>query len=170
MITAHLPGGYILTRALQVKLKTKSFLWLGLVGSIFPDLDILYYILVGKRWLSHREFWMHIPIYWIGISLAVFIILALARKKTWYPAAIIFFANVFLHLILDTVIGGIKWLYPFSNTGFYLTIVPARYDFWLWSFIFHWTFWLEIAIIVAAACVFIKDLRSWLANRPATSS
>lgn len=165
MIFAHLPAGYLLSRVIQKKLNTSRFLWLGLVGSVLPDLDILYYIFSGKRWLSHREFWMHIPIYWVGITLVVFLALALLRKKDWYPAAVIFFAGVFSHFILDTVIGGIQSLYPITRVGYYLTIVPARGGFWLWSFVLHWTFLLELAIILAAAYVLIKDLRSRLSSK-----
>ena len=55
-----------------------------------------------------------------------------------------------MHLILDTVTGGIAWLYPFSDGLFVLLRPIRRFDWWVWNFVCHWTFSFEIGIAVWA--------------------
>ena len=65
--------------------------------------------------------------------------------------------NLALHFALDSIVGGISWLYPFIDYDLSLFTVPATHDFWVWSFVFHWTFLLEIAVIVAAGILLCKE-------------
>jgi inner membrane protein len=57
-------------------------------------------------------------------------------------------------------VGGISWLYPFVDYDLSLFTVPATRDFWVWSFVFHWSFLLEITIVVAALVELYKHRRS----------
>lgn len=157
MFIGHLPAGFILTNFLQKRLRDKRFLWLGLIGSVLPDIDLLYFYLVDNRQTLHHDYWIHIPFYWFCICLISFACLYLFRQNRLYTAAIIFFANIFLHLLLDTVVGGIVWLYPLSEHSLFLTVVPARYQPWYLSFVFHWTFLLEIGLIVWTIVKLVKD-------------
>lgn len=157
MFLAHLPAGYILTKFLQKKLHTNRFLWVGLVASILPDIDLVYFYLFDHRQTLHHSYWIHAPFYWLILGLLTLIVIRLSKQRAYLAAAIIFFANIFLHLLLDTIVGKIEWLYPISPQAFYLFDVPAKYDFWVYNFIFHWTFLLEMAVIIWALYLLFKN-------------
>ncbi|MFA6100222.1 MAG: metal-dependent hydrolase [Patescibacteria group bacterium] len=165
MFLAHLPAGYLLTKKLQSLLKEKRFLILGLVAGILPDLDILYFYLLDNRQTLHHDYWTHISFYWVALALVSFLAILLFKQKKYLTAATIFFANIFLHLILDTIVGRIEWLYPFSKVSYYLFTVPVKYDFWVYNFIFHWSFILEIGIIIWAI---IEALKNYYAQKSET--
>ncbi|WP_234895761.1 metal-dependent hydrolase [Sinorhizobium medicae] len=76
--------------------------------------------------------------------------LSLAGKRQYLIFVGIAFANVLLHLFLDSIAADIRWLYPFSDIRFNLVEIPARYQPWYLNFILHWTFAAEMAICVAA--------------------
>ena len=81
-----------------------------------------------------------------------------------------FLSLVFLHLVLDTVSGGIAWLYPYDAGSIVLIDVPARFDWWVWNFILHWSFLPEIAIVFWAATELgvpraVRELRDALSAR-----
>ena len=161
MFLGHLPAGYILTKTLQKRFRTDRYLLLGLVASILPDVDIVYFYLVDHRQTLHHSYWIHIPFYWLMLAAATFLVLWLFKKKEYMMVAVIFFSNILLHLILDTLVGKIQWLYPFADKAYYLFDVPAVHDFWLYNFIFHWTFLLELATIGWAIYLFIKQRQSY---------
>lgn len=129
-----------------------------------PDLDILWFYLIDDRQTLHHKYWIHKPIYWLGFLLIITIFLYFYRKKNPIFISVVFFSNVFLHLILDTITGKIDWLYPFSNYSLALVEVPSRYNWWVWNFVFHWTFLLEIAIILWAIVIFVKN-NQWLSKK-----
>jgi hypothetical protein len=62
-----------------------------------------------------------------------------------------------LHFVLDTFTGGIVWLYPFNGNTFMFFTVPPISQSWVVSFVFHWTFLIEISIVVLAAAIFVKS-------------
>lgn len=160
MFLAHLPAGYILTKKLAKHPKaaqtTTKLLGLGLFASILPDLDLAWWFLIDKGQHFHHSYWIHIPFYWLIIGLAAFAIIKIAKRNDLIIPLIVFMAGIFLHLILDTFVGGIKWLYPFSYESIFIAHVPAVYDYWVWNFIFHWTFLLEVAIFGWAGYTFAK--------------
>lgn len=157
MFISHLPAGYILTKALQKKFKTNRFLLIGLVSSVLPDMDLFYFYFVDSRQNLHHSYWIHIPFYWLMIAAATFLILWLLKKKEYLAAAAIFFSNIFLHFVLDTIVGKIEWLFPFTDKAYYLFDVPAMYNFWVYNFIFHWTFLFELGILIWAGYIFYKN-------------
>ncbi|MDH5596812.1 MAG: metal-dependent hydrolase [Candidatus Peregrinibacteria bacterium] len=160
MFVGHLPAGYVLTRALQKKLELRKYLLIGLIASVFPDTDIFYFYLVDNRQTLHHSYWIHIPFYWIVIALITFAFLWVLNRREHMLAAVVFFGNIFLHLMLDTIVGKIEWLFPFSEKAIYLFDVPAVHSFWVYNFIFHWTFLLEIVVILWALNLFFEDKRS----------
>lgn len=83
-------------------------------------------------------------------------ILWLPSPRLWLMSAVIY-TNVMLHLALDTIVGKIRWLYPFSRQDFYLFEVTARYKWAYWNFILHWTFLLEIGVILWALTLIYQD-------------
>lgn len=160
MFIAHLPAGYLLTKNLQKRFEIDRYLFAGLIGSIFPDFDIPYFFLVDHQQTPHHSYWIHLPFYWMLIPLISLTFLFLSKKKEYLTITIIFLSNVMLHLILDTVVGKIEWLYPLSTKSFAFFEVPSVYHFWFYNFLFHWTFLFEIAIIVWALFVLLKSKNS----------
>ena len=70
MFIAHLPAGYLLTRFVVVKrgmahipsFQYRTFMALGLIGSLLPDVDMLYFYLIDNRQHLHHGYWTHIPL------------------------------------------------------------------------------------------------------------
>ncbi len=161
MFIGHLPAGYILTDALQKKFNLKKYLWIGLIGSIFPDIDILYFYLIDNRQNLHHSYWTHLPFDWLIISAIAMLAIWLLKRKAYLVAALIFFSNVFLHLLLDTIVGKIEWLYPLTTASYALFEVPATHNFWVYNFLLHWTFLFEIGAILWAVWVFVRNRNSF---------
>ncbi len=164
MFIGHLPAGYLITSAIlarsNARFKSKrayrKFLWIGILASILPDFDLFWFYLIDNCQHLHHSYWTHIPIYWIGTS-AVFLALGYALKnRTVLLGTTLFSLNIFGHLFLDTIVGKIRWLYPFSDDDLVFFDVPARYNWWVWNFVFHWTFALEIILTALAVSLFLK--------------
>jgi inner membrane protein len=137
-----------------------SFHWFGLLGSVFPDIDLIWFYTLGRRQHVHHTYWTHIPIFWGMISVGVIIC-----SKIWPRVEIFrkiqkyFIPNVFLHLVLDSVCGGILWLYPLSSTFFHVFTVPSRYGHWLPNFLLDWTFGLELVIVLIGLVYFVYHFK-----------
>ena len=168
MFIGHLPAGYLWTRMLlskQFKIEPVSgpynrLMALGLVGSLLPDLDILYFYLIDNRQYLHHGYWTHIPLFWLVLFGLVLREGVVFKQPSIKPAAVIFFPNVFIHLGLDTIVGKVRWLAPFFSRDFVLFEVPARYNWWVWNFVFNWTILFEITIVSAAVVMFLISRRT----------
>lgn len=69
MIIAHLPAGYLLTKIMSSKFDPalRTSLWIcGLVASVLPDLDILWFYLEGGV-RNHRYYPTHWPLFWLAL-------------------------------------------------------------------------------------------------------
>jgi inner membrane protein len=153
MLIGHIPASYLWTRKLQQWRRQGGLLWLGLLAGVLPDVDMLYYYLVDGQQRLHHTYWTHVPFYWLvagGVSTALLSAVPSTRLRS---AAAVLFSNVFLHLILDTVAGGIQWLYPASERLWRLLVIPRREGHWALSFVLHWTFLLELALCAWAGGV-----------------
>lgn len=161
MFLGHLPAGYLLSTFSVRKWKLSKYaLWSGLLGSIFPDFDLLYFYLIDGRQTLHHEYWTHLPSAWAIIACVGFVLLFLIKKKHWFSIWFLFIVNIFVHLILDTIAGGVLWLYPFSSRSFQLFFIPSLHGFWVWNFVLHWTFLFEIILIVSAIALFVSERRA----------
>jgi inner membrane protein len=160
MLTAHLPSGYVLVRSLPRGIP--ALMPVALVGAVLPDLDMLWFHLVDDRAFHHHRYWVHIPFFWLVVAVVA---LPLAWWLGWLRTALVFFGAIFLHLLLDTIGGGIMWAAPFSDHLFELVTVPARYGHWVTSFILHWTFLAELAIWATAITLWLRRDR-----QPATTA
>ena len=165
MFIAHLPAGYLLTRALtrsslaktrrgQLPIAGKILFFFGLLGSVFPDLDLLYFYFVDGRQQHHHLYWSHVPIIWVLITITALTILKWLNAQRLAIYVWVFVLNVFLHLLLDSLAGGILWLYPVSMELFQVFVVPATYKWWVANFIWHWTFILDLTITYLALAVY----------------
>lgn len=153
MFIAHLPAGYLLNRGIGSRIgrSPRWALAAGLVGSVFPDLDLVYFYLLDHQQHVHHSYWIHKPLYWAAIALVFHAWVCVSRSEGMRVAGLFFFPNVFGHLVLDTWVGHIRWLSPFTERSFALVEVPARFDGWVLNFVLHWSFGAELAIVAAAA-------------------
>lgn len=108
MIFAHLPSGYLLGRGLG---GSRRVLAAVMIGSVAPDLDMLWFWLVDQGQTHHHRFWPHIPAVWALIAL-VTLPLTYWLARPWLPALAGFLAAILMHLVLDTLNGGIMWRWP----------------------------------------------------------
>jgi inner membrane protein len=148
MLIAHLPAGYILGRGLKVR--QGPVMWAALIGSVLPDLDLVWFYFVDHRSIHHHKYWVHAPGFWL-IVIAVLYPLAAWKAPSLKAPLLVFLAAMLIHLCLDSIGGGIMWLWPISDHLYALVEVPATQSHWILSFIVHWTFWAEVAILASAA-------------------
>jgi inner membrane protein len=160
MFIGHLPASYLWTRFLinhwkQVlnHMSAKKVIVFGMIASLLPDLDIIYFYFVDHRKHLHHGYWTHIPFFWLAIF-GIWLLIGLAFKRSKiFGLGIIMGSNILLHMVLDTIVGKVRWLYPLSRHDFFLTDVPAIHGWWVWNFVLHWTFVLELAIVISAIYV-----------------
>lgn len=159
MFFAHLPAGYLIGRAILRRAPEMRGTWIvtaAMVGGIFPDLDLLYLYLVDATPQHHHTYWTHLPAAWLGISLLT-MIAARHRSNAFRLGLLSFMLGWISHLLLDTLVGHIWWLYPLSGQSFALAEVENRYQPWWMNFILHWTMLCELVIIAVAAWVEVKS-------------
>ncbi|MGB0799584.1 MAG: metal-dependent hydrolase, partial [Planktomarina sp.] len=145
----HLPAGYLALR----KWAVGTTLAAGLVGSIAPDLDILWFYFVDNRATHHHEYITHRPLVWLIICVLAF---ANIRNRLG-KIALAFGLGGLLHMMLDTIAGSITWGWPFFHEPLTLVHVPATHSNWIISFLTHWTFGIEVLVTLTAAGFAIKD-------------
>ena len=156
MFIGHLPAGYLivepmLDRAGAGAESRRALLRLGLAASVLPDLDLLWFYLVDDRRQVHHAYLPHLPGFWLGVfAAAVLLLLAIRARRSAWLALGVAAIGILSHLLLDTVAGGIRWLWPASDVELALVEVTARYQPWYLNFVLHWTFALELGLVLAA--------------------
>lgn len=155
MFIAHLPAGYLFTRALLRAHKGPMpqpgwVLALGLLGSIAPDLDLLYHYNSATP-VFHHYYWTHYPLVWALPMLAAIVLALCLRRPSLAFASLVLGSNALLHHVLDTVWGRIGWFWPWDKTLYRWVTVPRHTSrFWVWDYALHWTAALELAIVCTA--------------------
>lgn len=156
---AHLPAGWLLGRALGERAARRALL----AGAVAPDLDLLWWWLVDHGTVHHHRYLTHLPAVWALVALAA----ALTLRRRARRVALAMCAGVLLHIALDSVVGDVAWLWPWSSRLFSLVTVAPTGGHWVWSFVSHWSFGIEVAIVVVAGVWWARDRRS---DSPATTS
>lgn len=162
MFIAHLPAGWVATAALlrghDVGPSARRRLFaLGLLASVLPDFDLAWFYWVDDQQHVHHAYVTHKPAAWLLALAAVAMALWIRRaSRTAWLALSVFGANVMLHLVLDTTAGGIRWLWPATETEFAIAQPTARYEPWYMNFVLHWTFALEMMIVAAGVVTFAR--------------
>ncbi|THB68747.1 MAG: hypothetical protein D6B27_01885 [Gammaproteobacteria bacterium] len=82
-------------------------------------------------------------------------------KKDLLPLIGIFGINIFIHLFADSIVGDIWWFSPFTNKPYSLFTVPSIYKIWWGNFILHWSFLIEITLILIAIYIFINSRKKY---------
>ncbi len=161
MLIAHLPAGFLVTKALikilpsDNPVDTKHLLVFGLVFSVIPDIDLLYFFFVDSS-AHHHKLFPHLPIFWLGVFLTVFAAALITKSKVIYYVVLICSINILTHLILDTFVGFVWWLYPLIDNPYYLVLVPNHFSHWIINFVLHWSFLVELLIVLTAVYVYAK--------------
>ena len=153
MLIAHMASGYVVAKAF--KQEKKPIIISSMIFSVLPDLGLLYFYLFDSS-IIHRHFFPHLPVVMVStllITLPLYPLKFFEKLRIYY---LLFFTNWFVHLVLDTFTERIFWLYPLSNHGFQLIEVPAVYSHWIVSFILHWSFVVELAIVALALILFFR--------------
>jgi len=152
MMIAHLPAGYILGRATRTK---GAMLGCVLLASVLPDIDMLWFHLVDGRSVPHHHYWTHAPGFWLIVA-AITLPAVAMLKRHWLPVAMLCFGAILFHLVLDTLVGSIMWQWPFSRDFFQLATVSATHSHWILSFMFHWSFLIELLICASAIILYLR--------------
>lgn len=140
--------------------KEKVVLWfVGITASVLPDFDLIYVLLSGLD--NHRYFVTH----GIGLYLFMFLITYLLRfvqekkefgRKFFKVLSLVLITGALTHLFIDTLVGGIALLSPFSYRifGFDMSIRKEGVN-WLLEYIRSKYMFLEFFI----ASIFFYVLR-----------
>lgn len=145
------------------------------VGSILPDVDMLWWVVASSK-ANHHMFFTHRPLTWLGVAAASSILLIpYVRSRRWGALGLGLAIGGLLHCVLDSPVGGIQWLHPWSESLYYgsQVIVPTvkipslpgwldgRVDRWMWvrHFIHHWTFAVETWVTGLALGVWVGSRR-----------
>ena len=157
MFIAHLPAGYLFGKAATrlSGLKTKQLVVWTAIGGILPDADLLYFYLVDNQSTHHRYYPSHWPITWL-ILFVISLLLFRLRPRIALAFAGLSIGSL-VHMVLDSVAAPVLWLAPFSNLKIELVQIPAIYENYIWSFVLHWTFAIEIAICSIALGTFLAN-------------
>ena len=110
MLIAHLPSGYILGRFAQKRRRgTPGIMIAAPVGSVIPDIDMLYFHFVDGGRTHHHAYFTHWPHFWVATGLLA-LVLAKWRAPQYLAMVGAFFAAAMMHMVLDTVASPIPWL------------------------------------------------------------
>lgn len=128
MIFAHGPGSFVtthLTRKWWAKNIseecTKKLYWLGAILGVSVDLDMAYNWFVDSRG-SHRDYITHTPFLHILITVLLAIVAFFSQNKKAIAVSKVYFIATITHLVLDSFIGGVMWLFPLSREFFGLML------------------------------------------------
>ncbi len=159
MFLVHLPTGYLGYRLLPTRLRTRAVCAAALVGSVLPDLDMVYFYLIDERQHQHHTYWSHIPFAWAVAGVVGAAILRVARRD-WLAPWCVGIVSVLVHLVADTPLAGILWRYPLDarrTPAAYVISdirVPDAWGHWVLNFLLHPTVLIEVAITAAAVLVY----------------
>jgi inner membrane protein len=103
----------------------------------------------------------HYPVIWV-VAMLVCVLVADGPDATVGCARRVFALGGFTHMVLDSVVGDIAWLAPYSDEYFALSHVEAMFKPWWLNFILHWSFALELLLVALAVYVWRRDhARYW---------
>lgn len=145
---------------------------IGAFTGFAPDLDMFYaFSRVGRfiqpmHKVNHRKFFTHTPLFWIIIGLIV---------KLFIPGtfgtvvALVTTLGAFSHLLFDSILYGIMWLYPFSKNNYSLLGKGSHGSYSEHSFLGFWfgflgdyvqrmkpIFYTEILLLITATFLFFN--------------
>ena len=164
MLFAHAPAGFLLSYAFKKRwspnLNKKQIIIaviFGVIGSLFPDVDLFFYYLFSATF-SHHEIFTHGIFFYVVIFLFFYLLSRLLAKPVLKIYGTLFFLGVASHLLVDSLGAGVVWLYPFSKQLFGLLSLEFYRASWLGQNFFVVNFGLETIICFAWLFFLIKKL------------
>lgn len=162
MFLAHLPAGYLLSRALNSRPSHLPALpgyimAAGLLGAIAPDLDLFWFYLVDNRAHPHHSYWTHFPSTWATLTALSLLWVRIGTQQHAAKTLLLFACGGLLHMMLDSVAGGIRWLAPYSSESWSLTEVKRFVEPWWLNFFLHWSILIEALIIAIGWHQYVLD-------------
>ncbi len=151
MFIGQLPGGYLAARALWER-NQRTLIIATMIGSVLPDIDMLWFHLVDHGSVHHHTYLTHRPALWACIALLGLVL----RKRIIFALGL----GGLVHMVLDSIVGAIAWGWPLSNAAQPLVTVPATHANWIMSFLTHWTFLVEIGLTLTAIGLAVMTYRS----------
>ena len=153
MLIAHAPTGMLMA-AVLIKLKPQAVSWqrwylMGAVMGVLPDLDMLWFYLVDHRQYHHHVYVPHWPIVWLSISVLALVWYGIKQSKAAACAVLLGLTGI-SHMVLDSVVGDIGWLKPWHDGLYAMFEVSNRYSAWQLNFIIHWSFAMELGLLLLA--------------------
>jgi hypothetical protein len=132
ILPGHLAGGYLATKTLVLLTnpvvssnEITILFFVGLIASIVPDADLIAFFFEHKstkpnKIESHRKYPTHAPFFWFIVSLFF--------VASGYASGSVFIQYIgwsvlvgsWSHFVLDSIEGGIMWLWPFSKKRMYI--------------------------------------------------
>lgn len=168
LLPGHVGGSYLVAAgcaALFRRTTTRALALFTLGAGLVSDIDVAPVVLrvgwdaFGQAAGEHRASMLHTPLFAVVVGAIAF---ALPTRTRWLWAAA-GSAAVIGHLILDSVtIGpGVMWLYPWTDTLYGINLANTRYgtdwgEQWLWRYVRHPLFLIEIGLLGAAALVWSR--------------
>lgn len=157
MFVAHLPAAYVAMHygdQFAVKrgwgaMPPVAYL-AGFIGSVFPDIDLVYFYTFGGRAYPHHAYVTHWPFFWLALAVVLIPWSFTRPDPFWRWVLPVFIGNAFMHLVLDSFVGHIYWGAPFVATHWALFSVPARHGHFVANFLLHWSFGAELMIVAWA--------------------
>jgi inner membrane protein len=165
MIIGHAPAGYIISALLFPRLQSiagmsrRLFLFAGIAGALAPDIDMLYFHVADHRQHHHHSYFTHFPSFWAVLLLLSVAWFLVAEAKPKPLLALVFSLNGMVHMVLDSLVGDIRWLAPWDQTPFSFATVPALYTPWWLNFLLHWSFLVELAVVLMAVALWRWNAR-----------
>ncbi len=157
MFIAHIPAGYLLGKGVKSRaLGARAVMSAALIGSLAPDLDLIYFYTIDACRHHHHSYWTHYPVVWLGLMLLSWGIGKIPAMRSIGSWSLIFSLSALIHLLLDCVVGDVPLLAPWSMDFYALSTVPAVVQPWWLNFLIHWSFLLELAIIFTAGWLLFK--------------
>lgn len=151
--------------------QVKAILIIAAALGSAPDVDGLLHLLRNRTvspdgLIAHRSYPTHAPLPWLVLGLSVWIVGRIVSSPFTCVSGLLIWLCPWSHLALDSLEGGVVWLWPFSDRRY------AVLDDWEgrpgarnWRDLFKRyaagtkTFWLELAVTVAAATVLLVSSR-----------
>ncbi|WP_147108658.1 metal-dependent hydrolase [Tateyamaria sp. syn59] len=148
MIIGHAPAGYLLASALDNGFfRDPVMFWAIIVGSLAPDLDVLWSFAVDGAASYSHNYLTHDPTLWavmlfFGVVLTARVLIGVGL-------------GALLHMALDTITGPVSWGWGSFSFAGPLVAVPGATDNWYIASVLHWTIFVELALWSVTGVVFV---------------
>ncbi len=172
--------GHFLQQMEESAEQKKKIMQVALIGSILPDLDMLYWFWVNGA-VDHHLFYTHIPAFYC-ILVPIFVLCKLSKSSRFIGNLILtLWIALMSHAVLDTVVSGILWTFPFTGIDeanlihlvdkdnipnvvnpyhVYVDIIGIKLEGWVVNLMVHWSGLIEYLLCGIALTLYVKRNRS----------